>query len=175
MSRSRIVGLTPFSIRRAQIGDEAILRSLRLDALGEAPQAFGSTRERELARTITDWQRWLSPGATFLLETEDGAKGLVAGSRSAANPLTVDLMAMWVHPDWRRSGAADALVSAVVSWAVAESATEVRLRVIEKNHRAIRCYERNGFRLRGQPELGAQSRQIEIEMSKSASNSVRAS
>lgn len=56
-----------FTVRRAAIGDEPILRALRLQAMLDSPDAFGSTYERELARTPLDWQRWLSPGATDAL------------------------------------------------------------------------------------------------------------
>jgi len=42
------------SLRRAVPGDEPILRELRLQALSEVPEAFGSTYERELARTPSD-------------------------------------------------------------------------------------------------------------------------
>lgn len=38
------------NVRRAAPGDEAVLRALRLEALSEAPEAFGSTSDRELAR-----------------------------------------------------------------------------------------------------------------------------
>jgi len=40
-------------VRRAQIGDEAVLRDLRLRAMLDAPDAFGSTYEREAARKRT--------------------------------------------------------------------------------------------------------------------------
>ena len=43
-------------IRRAVIGDEGVLRDLRVQALTDAPEAFGSTLEREMARTIEDWR-----------------------------------------------------------------------------------------------------------------------
>lgn len=36
------------SVRRTVVGDEAILRDLRLQAMSDAPEAFGSTYEREL-------------------------------------------------------------------------------------------------------------------------------
>jgi len=44
----------PVTVRRAVPGDEPILRTLRLEALAEAPEAFGSTYDRELARTTAD-------------------------------------------------------------------------------------------------------------------------
>ncbi len=36
------------NVRRAVVGDETILRELRLQALSDEPYAFGSTLEREL-------------------------------------------------------------------------------------------------------------------------------
>ena len=54
-----------FAVRRAVSGDEAALRALRLQALSDSPEAFGSTYERELARTHEEWQRWLVRSAMF--------------------------------------------------------------------------------------------------------------
>jgi hypothetical protein len=67
------------TVRRAVPGDEPVLRALRLEALGEAPEAFSSSYEHELARTQEDWRRWLSSGVTLLLEDAGLARGLVAG------------------------------------------------------------------------------------------------
>jgi hypothetical protein len=95
------------SVRRAVLGDEPILRKVRLQALSDAPDAFGSTYEREVARTTSDWQRCMSPGVTFILEDAAGARGMVAGVRDETDPAVVHLMAMWVHPQIRGSGGAD--------------------------------------------------------------------
>jgi ribosomal protein S18 acetylase RimI-like enzyme len=132
-------------VRRAEIGDEAVLRDLRLRAMLDAPDAFGSTYEREMARSTSDWQKWLSPGVTFILETVDGPKGIVAGVRDAADSNVVHLMAMWLDPALRGSGGADALAASVVSWAASEGARTIRLEVMESNGRAKRFYERIGF------------------------------
>lgn len=90
--------------RRAVAGDEALLRELRLQALADSPAAFGSTYERELARQPEDWQRWISPGATFILEAAGQPRGIVAAVRDAESEGVVQLMAMWVHPEARGSG-----------------------------------------------------------------------
>ena len=152
------------SLRRAVIGDEPILRELRLQALSDAPDAFGSTYERELARTTSDWQRWLSPGITFILEEPQGASGIVAGGRDASDPAIVHLMAMWVHPTRRGTDAGDRLVAAVLSWARTEGAKAVRLNVVGSNARARRFYERNGFRPTGQETVRERDGQIEVQM-----------
>ena len=156
-------------IRRAEIGDEHILRDLRVQALTDAPEAFGSTLERELARTIEDWRRWMAPGVSYFILAENEPRGLVAGVWDAVDRAVVHLMAMWVHPTIRGSGAADLLVGAVKKWAVEFGVTEVRLNVVENNARARRCYERNGFRVTGLRGTVAKSGDAEIEMACSIS------
>jgi ribosomal protein S18 acetylase RimI-like enzyme len=152
------------SVRRARMGDEPILRELRLQALGDAPVAFGSTYEREAARTSADWQRWMSPGVTFILDETGGARGIVAGMRDETDPAVVHLMSMWVHPIARGSGGADDLVAALVAWAESEGARVVRLNVIQTNDRARRFYERNGFRNTGKEAIRERDGLVEIQM-----------
>lgn len=152
------------SVRRAALGDEPILREIRLQALSDAPDAFGSTYEREVARSASDWQRWMSPGVTFVLDEPAGARGMVAGVRDETDPAVVHLMAMWVHPMTRGSGGAGELVSAVVAWAGSVGARLVRLKVIQGNNRARRFYERMGFCPTGHEAVRERDGLIEIEM-----------
>ncbi len=83
-----------FEIKRAVMGDEALLRDLRVQALTDSPEAFGSTLERELARTTEDWRKWMAPGVTFLALADGQPRGLVAGVYDAADRAVVHLMAM---------------------------------------------------------------------------------
>lgn len=159
------------TVRRAALGDEPILRELRLQALSDSPDAFGSTYEKELARTTADWRRWLSPGAIFILQDAAGARGMVAGVHDETDAAVVHLMAMWVCPALRGSGAGDALVAAVLSWANSRGATSVRLRVIQENDRARHFYRRNGFRYTGQEEVRQRDGMIEMQMERSVQSS----
>src|SRR5260370_9805625 len=122
-----------FKVRRAVIGDEPVLRALRLQALTDSPGAFSSTYERELARTTEDWQRWLAPGATFILEAGGEPRGLVAGSRDAQGFSAAHLMAMWVHPVLRGTGAAHALVSSLNAWAAEVGPTRILFKFVGHN------------------------------------------
>jgi len=151
-------------VRRAAIGDEATLRRVRLQALADAPDAFGSTYERELARTLDDWRRWLSPGATFIAEDRGEPCGLVACAQDATVPTVVDLMAMWVAPVARGTGAADALVSQVIAWASGQGARVVRLQVVQDNVRARRLYERQGFRVTGLTRVRQRDGAVELTL-----------
>src|SRR5580704_16774816 len=154
-----------FTVRRAVIGDEAVLRALRLQALSDSPGAFSSTYERELARTTEDWRRWLAPSATFLMEADGEARGMVCGVYDARDSSVVHLRAMWVHPEVRGTGAADLLVSYVKAWAGEVAATQVCLNVVEGNSRARRCYERAGFRATGRQGVIERTGDVEVEMS----------
>ena len=152
------------NVRRAVIGDEPVLRALRLQALTDSPKASGSSYERELARTAEDWRRWLASGATFIVEAGGEPRGLVAGGRDSNDYSVVPLKAMWVHPDLRGAGAADVLVSSVKAWAAQVGATQVRLNVVESNSRARRCYERAGFRATGRQGVIERTGDVESEM-----------
>jgi GNAT superfamily N-acetyltransferase len=153
-----------FLVRRAGIGDEALLRAVRLEAIIDAPAAFATTYEREVARTPADWRRWLMPGASFIVEAAGVPKGLVASAVDQADPSIVNLMAMWVHPALRRTGASDALVAAVIDWAAGQHAREVRLFVTRVNERAQRCYVRNGFQLTGHETIREKDGLVDLEM-----------
>ena len=153
-----------FQVRRAGPGDESIVRALRLRAMTDAPDAFGSTYERELARTAEDWQRWLTTGATFVAMAADDPCGLVAGLHDADDPAVVHLMSMWVDPAHRGHAIADALVAALRLWARTDGARVVRLLVIDANHAARRCYERNGFRQTGRRFVRDRDGATELEM-----------
>ena len=136
-------------LRLGQAGDEALLRDLRVAALTNSPAAFGSTLQREHARSVDDWRRWFSPGITFLWPDEAGAGGgLVAAVVDAAGG-RAELMSMWVRPDLRGHGVGDALVEAVVQWSQLQG-LPLLLHVVEDNGAAAGLYVRHGFRATGE-------------------------
>jgi RimJ/RimL family protein N-acetyltransferase len=153
-----------FTVRRAEIADVPALRALRLEALSTDPDAFGSTYEREVRTTDEEWQRWLAPGVTFLFESDGQSAGIVAGVRDREDQSVAWLMAMWVRAPFRGTGAAGALVSAVLAWAADGDAKELRLKVVDSNERARRSYERAGFRLTGCRNERERDGAIELEM-----------
>jgi hypothetical protein len=56
------------------------MRDVRLEALRDAPYAFASTYEREIAFDETDWQRRITGGGNFLAfapELDAGPVGIV--------------------------------------------------------------------------------------------------
>jgi RimJ/RimL family protein N-acetyltransferase len=154
-------------VRRLRPDEHELLRALRLRALGEEPDAFGSTYAREAAFTVAVWQDRLRPGGNpnIVCEADDGALlGIAGGVRDDRDGNVADLVGMWVDPVARGSGAADALVAEVISWAHQARITTLRLHYTEGNARARSLYERHGFRATGRTFLRERDGMNEIEM-----------
>jgi ribosomal protein S18 acetylase RimI-like enzyme len=157
--------MTTATVRRASFGDEEALRAVRLEALTDDPDAFGSTYDREAGRPSEDWQRWFTGGAVFLADDADGAPvGIAAGFRDVRGRPIVYLVSMWVSPPHRGTGIADDLVRAVLAWAESDGAKCVRLSVVGGNIRASKLYERHGFYPTGNTNVRERDGAIEVEM-----------
>ncbi len=133
------------TLRQLTPDDWQLWREVRLAALAEAPDAFGSR--------LVDWQdapesRWrdrLGAVALNLVAVVDGRPaGQVSGGMTASDK-PAELISMWVAPEHRGEGVGDALVRAVVEWAAEKGATEVALTVRVGNASAIDLYRRCGF------------------------------
>src|SRR5580700_1398202 len=137
-------------VRETVAGDWQALRDIRLEALRDAPAAFGSTYEREARRGEAHWHNRIAHGGTFLafLPDASGPAGLIGGYRE--DPVTVELVSMYVRPRGRGRGVGEALVAAVIDWARERNATTVRLWVTETNTHAGALYQRCGFALTGE-------------------------
>lgn len=137
VSRMQIVRLGP------QDGDR--LRRLRLEALRDAPDAFGATFADASARPAEDWRRQLVELATFFAVDEGRDVGMARAARHPSEPDTGELLSMWVAPAARGRGVGDALIAAIVDWARGEALRRLVLDVGDANGPAIALYARNGF------------------------------
>ncbi len=139
-------------VREVVAADWRALRDVRLEALRDAPEAFGSTYAREAVFAEADWQRRISRGGTFLGYLPEASAsepaGLIGGY--AEEPELVELVSMYVRPRARGRGVGEALIAAVVDWAGARNAAAVHLWVTETNKPARLLYERCGFSLTGE-------------------------
>jgi GNAT superfamily N-acetyltransferase len=140
------------TVRETVAGDWQALRDIRLEALRTAPDAFGSTYEREASRGEEHWHNRIARGGTFLayLPGAPDPAGLIGGY--AEDPQTVELVSMYVRPSARGRGVGEALVATVVDWACTMKATTVHLWVTETNASARALYERCGFALTGEQQ-----------------------
>jgi RimJ/RimL family protein N-acetyltransferase len=159
-------------IRRAGAADWEVVRDLRLRALADAPQAFGSSYEREVAFADIVWidRVGTTTNATLVYESDGHACGIVTLVRDQHESGVAWLVGMWVAPSVRGTGAADALVAAVLQWAGDHDIGAVRLHVAEGNARAEHLYRRHDFTRTGRTLSGARPGLVEIEMQRAARN-----
>jgi GNAT superfamily N-acetyltransferase len=139
--------------RLARAADWEALRRLRLRALADAPDAFASTLEAEVAFPAEVWRQRAQggPGSTNFIAREGGVDiGLAAVFAEPNAPGRMHLVSMWVDPRYRRRGVARGLVDQAVGWAADRQAREVILWVADHNTTARQLYERIGFRPTGE-------------------------
>jgi len=143
-------------IRRILAHEGMRLREIRLRALAEAPTAFGSTLAETEQRPDAVWSKRASGAAAgnidALFVAEDGGRwlGLAGGVVDEETPPgEVELASMWVDPAVRGRGLGQQLIEAVVAWARAGGAGQLRLWVTVGNAPAIALYERHGFAFSG--------------------------
>jgi GNAT superfamily N-acetyltransferase len=139
-------------VRETVADDWQALRDIRLEALRDAPTAFGSTYEREALRGEAHWRNRITRGGTFLAFVPEVGEaepaGLIGGYQE--DPVTVELVSMYVRPRARGRGVGEALVATVIDWASKRRAGSVHLWVTETNAPARALYERCGFTLTGE-------------------------
>jgi GNAT superfamily N-acetyltransferase len=123
------------------------LRDVRLRALAQDPAAFIETHANASGFPEERWRERATPRdsqASFAFERDGRFDGLVS-CFVADDPATVFLVAMWVAPELRGTGAARQLVESVLDWSRAHDAARVCLSVEGDNPRAARLYEKCGF------------------------------
>jgi GNAT superfamily N-acetyltransferase len=140
-------------VRQAQASDWEALRQLRLAALADAPDAFASTLEAEVAFPVKVWRQRADGGpasANFIAREGGVDVGLAAIFAEPDAPGCMQLVSMWVDPRYRRRGVARGRVDQATRWAAERQAREVSLWVADHNTPARGLYERIGFRPTGE-------------------------
>jgi ribosomal protein S18 acetylase RimI-like enzyme len=145
-------------LRRLRAGEGARFRELRLRALQDTPDAFGSSYERELELDAPSWERFAEGSERALTEIvfvaeEDGAwLGMAGGYLLPDDPAAAGLWGMWVAPEARRRALGSHLADAIAAWARARKALRLDLSVTDRAEAAAALYERLGFTPTGERE-----------------------
>lgn len=138
-------------VRRFDPAEWPIYKTLRLQALEESPDAFGSTLDLELGRSDAAWSERLQIAASsgqdcpLIAEVEGKPSGLVWAKADANDPGTVNIFQMWVAPEVRGRGVGEALLQAAIHWARQYGAHFAKLGVTYGDTPAMRLYQRTGF------------------------------
>jgi ribosomal protein S18 acetylase RimI-like enzyme len=142
-------------VRRLRTDEVALLKTLRLRALADAPDAFAHTHAEISAKPDAYWEEMgrsaTEPAghAMFVAETAGTPVGMVFGLVDRERSGRAHLGGMWVDPDVRQQGCGRALSEAVIAWARERALVDIVLWVTEGNKPAIALYERLGFALTG--------------------------
>ena len=147
------------AVSRVQPHEWRSLRDVRLRALADSPDAFGTTLTEAEARDDAWWQAWAKKCATseaqgmFLARDADDVVGLagVFWDEEGANPFW-RVISMWVEPARRGQGIGRLLLDACTAFARCQSSDEIRLSVTDGNEPARSLYERYGFADTGESE-----------------------
>jgi GNAT superfamily N-acetyltransferase len=124
------------------------LRDIRLRALADAPDAFGSTLAAEQADPDEAWRhRANRPDGMAVVAVDEVGRfvGMASGGPAPERTDVAALYGMWVDPLARGQGAGAALVRAVAAWARQVGYETIGLGVTLGNAPAIALYERLGF------------------------------
>jgi ribosomal protein S18 acetylase RimI-like enzyme len=143
------------TIRLATVNDLQAFIALRLQALKDHPEAFGSDYEDAIARPEEFWQQRLTEtdyNAIYVAVSPDAELVAMTGiSRYEGKKIqhNASIVSVYVHPAWRGLHLTEYLIEACVEWARRHDVRILRLGVAVTNSAAIRAYTRAGFAIYG--------------------------
>lgn len=135
-----------------------LYKALRLRALADAPDAFGTTFAESVQRSDAHWVERLSASQAaakqlpLLAEADGQAVGLAWGHIADAEPSCAHVFQVWVAPSHRGLGIGRQLIMRISAWANANQAEYLDLSVTCGDTPAVRLYRRLGFEPYGEPE-----------------------
>lgn len=146
------------NVRLLTAEDYDALRELRLESLRLLPASFAADLTQEEAMAKDEWLSRLASASSFGGFIDGKLSGMVVLSRPSRPKLahTGDIGAMYVCDSARGTGLADALMTALLEHA-SRIVEQVQLTVNAENVRAIKFYERHGFR-----EIGRIPRSLRV-------------
>ncbi|WP_165960589.1 GNAT family N-acetyltransferase [Actinocrispum wychmicini] len=121
-------------------------REIRIAALTDSPEAFGSTLDRELGLAEAEWRRRLADSHTFFGHRDGKLQAIATGITLPDGD--GELVGVWTHPSARGTGLSAEVVGAVVTWAQDHDLTLWAM-VASTNPAAERFYAKLGFRRSG--------------------------
>lgn len=124
------------------------LKRIRLAALRDAPEAFGSTLEVAQGWVDDVWRQQVADLPTFIARVDGVDVGIVRGA-AVRSSTDAHLISMWVSPALRGRRVGEQLVAAVMKWARDAGFNRLLLDVADHNTAAIALYERLDFRPTG--------------------------
>lgn len=139
--------MTETTVRLLTSEDAQAMKEIREEALRLHPESFSADAESEAKLTVEDWRGRLEKRTCFGAFRDGALVGIAGYAPKEPKKMahTGEFGAMYVRQSARGTGAADALIEAALQHAAAH-VEQLLLMVTAENARAIRLYERHGFR-----------------------------
>ncbi|WP_102693626.1 GNAT family N-acetyltransferase [Rummeliibacillus pycnus] len=138
-------------IRLLEESDTIAYRGLRLEALQDSPDAFATTYEDEIKKSLEDYRDRLSR-KDFCTFDDGQLVGVVSLIREQARKLRhrSSIVAMYVTPEGRRKRVGKNLMQSAIQYAKQiEGIEQIYLSVVTTNTAAIKLYHSLGFEIFG--------------------------
>ncbi len=140
-------------IRKLDPQDVSAYQDIRLEALKNAPTAFGSSYEEEHGRATNEIINHISNGNVYGYFIDGGLIGITGGyvfpNRKSSH--VVNVWGVYVKPDFRRQGISKLLFSALAD-NLPDEIEQLRLSVESGNEAAMNLYKKLGFNECGREE-----------------------
>jgi len=148
--------MTPL-LRPIRESDLAAYKTLRLEALQNHPEAFGSDYAEQAADPDSVWAGRIRASLQgesahlLLADAGDELAGMLALFRDGGIKTrhAASLVSVYLRPAWRGQRLLDRMIHQALAWCATVQIRIVRLTVVTTNAPAIRCYHRCGFEVSG--------------------------
>ena len=149
--------MAQITLRQLRREDLATYKALRLAALRDHPEAFGSAYEDVQDQTDEVWLERLrgfvgdKDAIAYLALHDDVPAGILTVIRDAGSKVNhyAAIYGVYVRPESRGHGIGERMVHEALDWCRREGIRNARLTVTTTNAAAIRCYVRCGFAVCG--------------------------
>ncbi len=139
-----------FIIKQLTAQDWKIWKELRLEALKNSPESFGSSYEEEVIWPDLDFQNSLIKSDIFGVFVDNSLVSCAGfySLNSAKTKYRGVIWGIYTRPEYRGQGIASALIQTIISHAKSH-VTQLHLTCVTSNLGAIALYQKHGFKIYG--------------------------
>ena len=137
-------------IKKLTPSDFGAWKQLRLEGVKAHPESFGESYQHIKEQDVQWFEQSLKNGTTFAYEQERQMVGLVGMFSMQPGNMKhrAVLFGLYVKPEYRKQGLADALVHHAIEYAKPDH-TQIHVTVTTNNEPAFSLYKKHGFILYG--------------------------
>ena len=132
-------------IRKLKVSDWGLYKAIRIDALLDSPEAFGSSYEIESAYDDHKWQDILGASSIFVAFQDKIPACLVGSFSKTETPTECYLFSLWVNPTYRNQKIGKKLIEYLISWSKSQDATKIVAGYSDENIDSFGFYSKLGF------------------------------